>query len=207
MNTNNIVLSNSVSTSGNYSLTFTYPLTLAPTWESGNVASGSNKVTGLEQPIGATGDLTKNSNAITDFSSSSHVAVGDWVTAPGIPANTYITQIQSDQSILLSNVAGANDTQEQLTISAPLAVGEPVSGAGIPPKTTIASISSGTSITLSNNATATATLTTLCFGTSSFAGPTVSGTGVPAGDSIASIVSGSSVSLAQNASKTEPNVR
>ena len=144
VNTNNIVLSNNVSTPGNYSLTFTYPLTLAPTWESGNVARGSNKVTGLEQPIGATGELTKNSNAITNFSSSSHVAVGDWVTAPGIPANTYITQIQSDQSILLSNIAGANATQEQLTISAPLAVGEPVSGSGIPAGTTIASIGSGT---------------------------------------------------------------
>jgi Ca2+-binding RTX toxin-like protein len=205
-----IVLSNVVTSAGTNSvkLTFSDPLIVAPTFETGNLTKGTSTVSGLALRLGVAGFTTLGSATITNLSGTAGLTVGDTVTGAGIPSGATILQIPDGHSIVLSKSATVTSTAAvSLSISCPLTIGQPVTGPGIPAGTTITSIVSGTSIRLSNSVTASATGATLSFGSLPFAGPVVNGAGIPSGDSIESIVSGSSVVLAQNAAKSATNVQ
>ncbi len=204
------VMSNVVSTGTSQVLTFSDPLVVAPTVETGSIAAGSTTLSGLVLQTSMTGTTTASGTTVTHLATTASLQVGDTVIGTGIPAGTVITQIQGPYSIILSQAATTGAAGVVLQFSPPLVDGQPVTGPGIPAGTTIAAILSGTSVTLSQAATVASTGGTFTFGSVPFTGPGVqianAGPGLPAGDFVTSIVSGSAVTLAGAATESASNV-
>jgi hypothetical protein len=136
----------------------------------------TSSATGTGNLSGATGqgDLSAGSKEVTNLTTKTGVfAVGQEITAAGIPGGTTIAAIGSG-SLELSQPATETATAAELsagskkvtnltTKTGVFAVGEPITAAGIPGGTTIAAIGSG-SLELSQPATETATAAELSAG-------------------------------------------
>lgn len=131
------------------------------------------------------GDTTSSSATIA-MTDTTGVAVGQKVIGDGIPANSFVTTVTANTSIVITNAATATATGTELkfyvstptvlagdtTSSSPtivmantsgIAAGQYVTGTGIPANTRVLSVIANTSVTISNNATATNTGVSLTF--------------------------------------------
>jgi hypothetical protein len=124
-------------------------------------ASGSKNLTALSTAQ-ATGTLTTGSDVITGLTGvAGSFLVGQAISAPGIPASTTITAVDSPTQLEISAPATETGPQALAAGSAPLEVGWLVSGPGIQPGTTITRLTSPTQVELSLAAQASASAVAL----------------------------------------------
>ena len=177
-----ITLSQSATTNGSSSLTFSSP-----------VVTGLSSTTNLLVGETVTGTGIPAGTTIAAINSSTQITLSQGATAGGSTSLTIISPtVTGLTTVLTGNTTSGSPTVTGLSTTTNLVVGEPVSGTGIPSGTTITQINSTSlTITLSQNATATSSGggTSLTFNLAGtlYVGEHVTGTGLPAGDTVASI--------------------
>ncbi len=120
-----------------------------------NIYNGlSDTITLITPSVSISGTANpNNTNVLYGLSSVQGLADGQFISGPGVPANTYITSISSPSPIVLTGTLASDTAVSAISNTAPLSAGMLVTGDGIPVGTTIQSIVDANDITLSQNAT------------------------------------------------------
>ena len=142
---------------------------------SGNTVVLSQNATGTNVKLQPNAAIVQNSIQMLGLTSTTNLAVGQYVSGSGIQVGTTVAAITGNNVTLSTaatqtnvilittgNIASGTNSVSTLAATAGIAIGQLVTGAGIAANTSVSGIS-GTTVTLSQNATASSTGATITF--------------------------------------------